>query len=290
MKQFRNLKEISTSAAGHYKRYITQIKDLLPMCRFHCWPHRFGSSNPDVTSSVLLAAASAGLHVDRFRCKLLSWDVFMHNKMNFAAMKKILFHLKFMEINLSFREYMHDLDRNGERETEIMIDCLEKGRVMDFITSAPDLEYLGLISDDSQPLFNEVIGNFCWSSLNAVRLNGLSSGEYDLVKFCKRHAYTLRVLSLSNMEQYGGSWHVTFQRIRRTFRLGQQLHICKFGGTFWGGVYFTDMDIEHVGDNLRPGVIISDYIRATNVGDITLDEYYEAVGLNHLKYFSAQLA
>lgn len=224
MKQFRNLKKVSTSADSFYKRYVAPIKDLLPTYSFLYGPYPSFRSAADATSSVLLAAESADLRVDSFACERLDWHFFLQDNKNFAALKRSMLYLKSMNIEFSIRkDVSHD---HLTWETDfIRGECLEKGRVLDLITSAPDLEHLGLIFERCWllpivPMLKEVIGNFYWSSLKLVSLEGLSSGENDLVEFCKRHAHTLRDLSLNNMRLYQGSWHVTFHSMRRAFRLG----------------------------------------------------------------------
>ncbi|KAL9128563.1 MAG: hypothetical protein Q9175_007503, partial [Cornicularia normoerica] len=70
-----------------------------------------------------------------------------------------------------------------------------------FITSAPDLEYLGLAFKTwppsvIDPTLNATIGNIYWSSLKAVGLDSLPSDE-------------LKDLSLRHMKQNQGSWDFT---------------------------------------------------------------------------------
>lgn len=112
-----------------------------------------------------------------------------------------------------------------DRSWEIESKCIEKGRVLDLITSAPDLEYLGLTFKTwppsmIDPTLNATIGNIYWSSLKAVSLDSLPSDEHELGNLCKRHAHTLKDLSLRHMKQNKGSWDVTVDSMRRAFRLG----------------------------------------------------------------------
>ncbi len=192
-----------------------------------------------------------------------------------------MLHLKTMDIAFTARHMggilMVPDDRLMQREYQA------ERRVLNLITSAPDLEYLGLtfksICSSLYLTIDVTIGKFYWSSLKALSLEGLSSDENDLVDFCKRHTQTLKGISLKHMELHHGSWEVTFHRIRRAFRLGQQLDSCKLCGIF-RGIGGQKLDFELRGeDGDNAGRIISDYIRATNVGDISLGEYYEVMGL-----------
>ncbi len=278
LRQFRNLKTISTSPYGAYERYIAGILEPFPT---YCFPESKYPLILDATSPILLAAASAGLQVDNLCCQPLSWRVFTHNKEDLAVFKKGMLRLKTMDIAFTGQGMGAILripdSRLAQREH------LAEGRVPNLITSVPDLEYLGLtFKPPASSLYltiDVIIGKFYWSSLKAVRLEGLSSDENDLVDFCKRHRHTLKDLSLKNMELCDGSWDAAFHKIRQAFRLGQQLDSCKLCGIFLGpGGQKLDLGLRgEEGDNA--GRIFSDYIRATNVGDISLGEYYEAMGL-----------
>ncbi|KAF6219989.1 hypothetical protein HO133_003814 [Letharia lupina] len=282
IEQFPYLERVFTSADGAYERYAAEIKGFLPTYYFsHCSAHRYPSS-VGATSSVLLAAESAGLHLDYFRCSI-NWQVFTQNEKDLATFKRSLLHLKVMIITFTIRRDMRR-DRMVQEYTYIRWQCLENGHVLDLITSSPDLEHLALSFETlPEPIFyptlNETMGNFYWHSLKTVNLESLFSDDDDLLMFCKRHAHTLKDLSLTDMRLHKGSWDVTFHRMRQTFRLGQQLATCKLRGLFWSPERVLDLGPRGEGHNNAAGIVTSDYIRASNIGDISLDEYYEAVGL-----------
>ena len=282
MKQFRNLKRISTATDGVYERYLAEIKQFLPTYYLTLGFMYGDPLKVDTTSSVLLAAESAGLHIDSFCCQPFDWQIFTQNDKDRAAMHRGMLYLKIMNIAFTIQRGMgqHRMIREIEF---IRRECLDKGRVLDLITSAPDLEFLGLTFEtwpQIYPTVNATIGNFHWSSLKAVSLESIATREHDLVDFCKRHAHTLKDLSLRNMLLYEVSWEVIFHRMRRAFRLGQQLHTCKLAGLF-SNPGMRDHQMDPMGDEdvNAAGLIVSDYIRANDVGDISLGEYYEARGL-----------
>ena len=278
MKRFQNLKIISTPADSVYERYVAEIKDLLPTYFVANWsaygiPPRVGA-----TSSVLLAAESVGLALGTFSCQRFKWQIFSQSESNLAALKRSILHLKKLDI-----AFADPLLQNNMREEVDFIDAkyLRKGRVADFITSTPNLESVR-ISFESWPRFMafptifQTFGNFSWSSLKTVGLESLSSDGHDLVDFCKRHAHTLKDLSLTNVQlNESCSWDVIFHRIRRVFRLGEQLDTCKLRGRFmsYEGIRY-EMELEGSKETA-----ISGYILSTEFGDITLDEYYEVMGL-----------
>ena len=129
---------------------------------------------------------------------------------------------------------------------------------------------------DNFPAANDTIGSFHWPCLKTVSLDNLTSDQHDLVNFCKRHAHTLKDISLTDMKLHRASWDVIFHRMRRVFRLGQQLDACKLSGTFWSPGRCFDMEIMRED---APHVTISEYIRDTSVGDLTFDEYRKAAEL-----------
>ena len=274
MKRFRNLKIISTPADSVYERYAAEIKDLLPTYFIARWKVYEIPSHVGATSSVLLAAESVGLTLGTFSCQRFEWQMFSQNESNLAALKRSMLHLK--KLDISFAEL------RGLRGTNFVdANYLRKGCVADFITSTPNLVSLRISFESRSRILNfptiiQTFGSFSWSFLKTVSLESLSSDEHDLVDFCKRHAHTLKDLSLTNVQlNEGRSWDVIFHRIRRVFRLGQQLDACNLRGRFmsYEGIRY---NMELVGSK---ETAISDYILSTSVGDITLDEYYEVMGL-----------
>ena len=278
MRYLRNLKSVFASADGAYERYAAELRELLPTYYIVDWVYGEDSLSFDPTSSVLLAAESAGLHIGNFCSQHFNWQVFRQNDKDLAALNRSMLYVRFMNIAFTIQRDLGQ--RRMIRDIEfIRRECLAKGRVLALLTSAPDLEYLELTFTtwpQAYPTVNETLGNFHWSSLKAVSLDHVVTREHDLVDFCERHSHTLKDLSLKDMILQEVTWGVVFHRVRRAFRLGQQLHGCKLAGEFVDSLGFILM-----GGNNKTGVNISDYIRATNVGDISIGEYYEVRGLRY---------
>ena len=272
LKRFRNLKSISADPDGAHKRYVAEIRELLPT--LYVLGTRY-STNFDPTTSILLAAESAGLQFETLACQPVSWQIFAQNTNDLAALNRSILHLKIMDIAFSSSQDDFPNEDDTVQEVDFVGKFLDERRVRDLITSATHLEYLGLafkevLRSNVHPTLKKTLGNFHWSSLKAVALESLASNEHDLVNFCKRHSRTLKDLSLKDMIQYEGLWHVTFHEVRRAFLLGQQLDTCELRGIFSSPAYRIFMDHPEK----RAGITISNYIRATNIGDISLDEYY----------------
>ena len=285
MKQFSNLKAISSSADGAPERYVAEIKGLLPTYRYPQYQACGDPSNVGATMSVMCAAQWTGLHIKDFCCQSVNWQIFTQSKKDLAVLKRSLFSVKRMDIAFTIRRGLEDingLDGIVQEHDFISYQMVGKGCVADLVTSAPDLEYFGITFRHDHKFFmfpdmNLIIGNFFWPSLKAVNLQKQSTDGHNLVNFCKRHAHTIKDFSLGDMRVVEGSWNATFHGIRRVFRLGQQLDTCKLDGVFHGprGHIVMSPELRCDAKPNDAGRVVSNYIRDTEVGDITLDEYCE---------------
>lgn len=278
-KRLPNLKMISTSTTSVYGQYTVEISKLLPNYYFDAG-NDLSSNNRGATKSVLLAAVAAGLQMNHFCCQRFSWQTLTQDISDIHLLRRSMLHLKIMNLAFTKAQLTHRLTpfEGG----------LLRGLVLSFITSAPNLEYLTLSiepfnwsdgSSDWSLALKDTIGNFPWSSLKSLSLDGLVASEDDLVHFCERQAQTLRDLSLRDMYMDSGSWETTFHRIRQAFRCGQQLDSYKMSGWFQDHQHYCLTDITDREAGKTAGMVISDYIRATDIGDITLQEYYDIKGL-----------
>ncbi|KAM0794124.1 hypothetical protein BDR22DRAFT_718291 [Usnea florida] len=270
MKQLPNLKTIFATADGAYKRYLAEIKNLLPTGHLRVYYYFGRSSDADTTSSILSAAQTVDLRCQHFLSYSINLQVLGQVKNNFASLKRSMLQLETMDLH--FTGFQRDIE-------SISMESLERVIVLDFLASAPKLQRLSLAFETSrydilQMPFNRTIGGLHWPFLKAVSLVGLCSHEYELRDFFKRHARTLKCVSLEDMRQYKGSWHMTFQDMRRAFAFGQQLETCRVSG------YFSNHP-----DNLFviKDTLISDYVQATEFEDISLDEYCEIIGIRPIQ-------
>ena len=273
MKQLPNLKTIFATADGAYKRYLVEIKNLLQICYLREYHYSGRSSDADTTSSILSAAQTVDLRCQHFLSHSINLQVLGQVKNNFASLKRSMIHLETMNLDLT------DIQRDWDMEV-INMEWIEKGYVLDFLASAPKLQHLSLAfdtccDDDEQIPFDRTIGGLHWPFLKAVSLVSLCSDQHELWDFFRRHARTLKHVSLRNMHHYEGSWKSTFQQMRREFGFGQQLETCTLSGFFCN---HTDglFDIEE-------DTFISEYVQATEFEDISLDEYCEIIGIRPIQ-------
>ena len=262
MKQLPNLKTIFASVDGAYKRYVAEMEKFLPPKHYLFRCEQFGrSSIADSTSSILSAAESVDLRFYNFLSEPINLQIFGQIHNNFASLKKSMLYLDTMDLKITPQR-----DRREDESSNM--EVLEKGCVLDLVTSAPNLQHLRLVfdtfyCDHMAILFNKTIGGFHWPFLKSVSLVGFDSHEHELCDFFGRHARTLKHVSLENMHHYEGSWRSTFQEMRRKFAFGKQLKTCRLSGCFSspgsGVIYVFD-------------TVISDYIQATDFEDISLNE------------------
>ena len=267
MKQLPNLKTVLATADGAHNRYVAEMKRFLPT--YYLCHYRFigRSSIADTTSSISSAAESVDLRCQHLLTQSVNLQIFEQTNNHLAYLKKCMLQLKTM--NLDFTR----LQGNGGIVGFIEMEILEKGYVRGLVTSAPNLVQLSLAFDILQFRHTDIlytIGGFHWHFLKAVSLVSLCSHEHELWDFFGRHARTLKHVSLKNMHQLEGLWHMTFQDMRRAFAFGQLLETCRLTGHFTtptGGF----IDIEDT--------VVSNYVQATDFEDISLNKYCEMIGV-----------
>ena len=287
-KRLPNLKSISTPTTSVHQRCVAEIKGKLPIYfseenDLSCDPLDLGA-----TLSILLAVESAALQIESFCCKRFNWHTLLQDLSNLPALRRSILHLQLIDI--TFPEPPITYIDGWPEEIDFSVrEYLVKGGIRDFLTSAPSLQYLRL-GFRMWPYFclaprlEKTIGTFHWPSLKSVSLDTVAVSEHSLVDFCEIHAHTLRDLSLRDIQLEQGFWDVTLHRIRRVFGLGQQLYTCTLEGVFWehDSCASIDMGLECSGNKETVGAVISEYIRATHIGDIELVDYYEMMGLSQI--------
>ena len=268
MKQLPNIKTILATADGAHNRYVAEMQKFLPTCYLPCYQHCGRPSIADTTSSIWSAAESVDLRCQHFLSQCIDLQSFGQIDNKIASLSML--HLQSMNLDIKLTR------GDNEEDESINTEVLEKGGVLDLVTSAPNLQHLSLTFNTWNYEFTDIpfdksIGGSCWPFLKAVSLVGLCSHEHELRDFFGRHARTLKYVSLKDMHQDEGLWHMTFQDMRRAFGFGQQLETCTMSG------YFSSRTsgITDIGED----TVISDYVQATGFGDISLNEYCEMIGV-----------
>ena len=265
-KRLPALKIFSTPAISAYERYVAESKKLLPTYSFDDVETYRDPSCMGATRSVLLAAESAGLQLSSLQCQRFNSKRLLQDSSELRTPSTSISQLKVL--NIAFGRY--------EFSDIILVEYFTKRQVFFLITSAPKLERLGITFNACyHASVKEIIGRFHWPALKAIDLAGLSSPEDELVPLFERHKYTLKEVSLRDMTMLSGLWEVTFHKMRRTFRFGHQLDACTLRGIFLDSEAFYGMETTGKGNIDAPGKVVSDYIQATDLGDIALNDYWE---------------
>ena len=290
-KRLPNLKRMSTPTISVHERCVAEIKGQLRILPTHSLKEMTPSCisvDMGPTLSILSAVESAALQIENFCCKRFNWQTMMQAKSKLPPLKRSMLHLQL--IDLTFTEPPITYVDGRPQDFEISIeDYLERRGIRSFLTSAPSLQYLQYLrlsfrgwptSICPAPRLSETIGDFHWPSLKTISLDTVALSEDSLVGFCEIHAHTLRNFSLRDIQLEQGSWRVTLHRMRRVFGLGQQLYTCTLEGVFRDDLPYIRFDMGKIcGMNKKTlGAEISEYIRATDLGDITVGKYYEMIG------------
>ncbi|KAL8717726.1 MAG: hypothetical protein Q9225_005052 [Loekoesia sp. 1 TL-2023] len=137
--------------------------------------------------------------------------------------------LKYLSLEIDARGWDHyqdddgridSLDYNGTvafDESPYANDYLQNGRVIKFLSSAPNLEYLStqwtfLISGYLELKY--FVGIHTWPNLRSLTLSSISTADADLRHFLKRHAGTLEELNFSDIHLNDGLWAPVFLFMR----------------------------------------------------------------------------
>ena len=278
-KRLPKLKIISIPVNSAYERYIAEIKLLLPTYSFSDGKAYGDPLCLGATSSVLLAAESAGLQLSSFHCQRFNWRT-LNQKVSLPTLSRSISHLKVLNITFEPGHICQNGSHVGIDPSSF--ECSQNGHLSSFITSAPNLERLE-VTFNMWPCYytgrgiKEIVKDFNWLCLKAISLDRLVLSEHYLVHFFERHKHTLREIQLRHMRMVPGLWHVTFHDMRRTFKFGHQLDTCKLGGIFRDPQMVYWMESIRRGNIFATGTMISDYIQATNLGDITLTDYWEVM-------------
>ena len=151
----------------------------------------------------------------------------------------------------------------------------DNGRLRDFITSAPLLEYLTIQFDCNSPTLmarlSDLVGDFPWPSLQLAACKMISTTEEELMDFYERHTRTLREIRIESMHLDHGSWTSIFERIRDTLSL-EKATVCGYltiEDLSQSGYYGPPPECRSSGDSLGLGAVIEAYlVRGTGPVDV----------------------
>lgn len=196
------------------------------------------------------------LQIRTFSSECLNWKLLLEDDEVFAAMKRSISHLSKLAIRLlddcwiktRYIEPPHSANHIGASA-----ESLRRGRLHEFVTSAPGLEELdvtfGLKFTHLFIHLTDIVDSFHWSSLTSVHLCGIKIGVSCLSDFCSRHSCTLSDLSLGSLLMDGylldlgrEAWYQMFTRIREATKLNKaRVYGIFYRFEFWNMDDYTDV-------------------------------------------------
>lgn len=218
LKEFRSLKNIVIDTNGGCTDVGPKMRKFLAvvmsMANAHRRSDRFAGEAE--VHAILDSAHGANLQLERFRCSGLSWLYFSINPRDYASYSESLIRLKSLDLILSTIE---DIDESFK--------CLSTGRVLGFLTAAPDLDRLrfgvftaiGLLVSESVPYLEHFVGSFHWKLLVQVIIENVQTSVNVFKGFLDRHSSTLKSVELHSLSLVDGKWMSIFRMMRSVLEL-----------------------------------------------------------------------
>ena len=151
---------------------------------------------------------------------LLSWTFFYCPESIFTLCKASVRHLRKLDMEIISCEFDGGVAGEQEEWLRLCIEVFSKGRVLDFVAAAPDLEIIVLLFDALQDYqcvidLSNVLGDNIWPKLRLLNLRGIEARQDHLLSVFKRHSATLKVLILGDINLCGPkcSWMTVFLQI-----------------------------------------------------------------------------
>ncbi|MCJ1459622.1 hypothetical protein MMC28_010001 [Mycoblastus sanguinarius] len=274
IKQMTNLDSLFSGMHGPSYRYTSEVREAYGL-KYGYW-HSHTEDNAEnplglhLTRSILLAVEQADLKIESVCCGSVNWRTFTANYQDFAAMRKSIRYLKYLDMRIITGYIAENVALRNDSEGI--------RRIGQFVTSAPDLEIFSITFDDTYNdnhfdyAFERIIGNFRWPSLKSATFSVMNIREDDLMDFCARHTSTLEELSLGDIYMFEGTWLSTLRRMRQTSKLTKfDVH----------GVLGDDDILEwNLTSSYGPGQFIRNYVLDHNGEDIALEEYLKKIGIS----------
>lgn len=291
LKNLCNIKCVSSlHFSGVYRRYAAEIEKVLGGWLFSPGPGEGfdkGTKVADISlmRSIFHGVDQADIQLETFCSGNMNWRIFEHDNKDFEALKRSARSLENLTIQFPIdAPFSPPRDSSEWLEATEFRACLQNGRLLEFLMSAPDLTHLELTFDLCETVgampFEYIVGDFHWSSLQAVDLHCVAVEEEHLLGFCRRHSARLKDLVLGGLFMREGSWFSVFHSMRRMLKLEDATLYGTFGG---GGMGIWEMDPDDEDDEEEtystPGYTIRQYLLNHDGEDVSLQEYLEDFGI-----------
>ncbi|KAL8665868.1 MAG: hypothetical protein Q9168_007618 [Polycauliona sp. 1 TL-2023] len=242
-----NLRHVTIFNGGQYggrSQYFRNVYERMHLAvdaHSHS-DHKIPEGIPQLFS-VIEALQRPGPAVESLTVSSVSWRALDPPKQEmFQMMKNILGTLKRFEMSFAMlQEYETPFENDDWNEAEDEEKCqtwLDEGNHLELLQTMGSLEHLDLSFGPTsvaqwpmQPVFRDL----CWPRLRVLQLKRYKGTDQQLLNLLRRHAATLRSLSLWGHKLTKGFWLYTLREMRSIL----SLDVCELakprGGALYGG-------------------------------------------------------
>ncbi|KAL8890050.1 MAG: hypothetical protein Q9215_002782 [Flavoplaca cf. flavocitrina] len=184
--------------------------------------------------SVFQAISTSETTLKSLELRSTNWRVFEIDGDQHQMMKRIVSSLQSFLLHIETNE---ERDEDEEASAEACAKLFGQGRPFDLFQSMPHLQVF-MISIEAwnenarRVNLKHVVGQFCWPRLCKVSLDGLETTSEELLQFFQRHAETLRVVTLLNIQIEQESWPDILEYMRTALKL-EGFVFCYTYGDHW---------------------------------------------------------
>ena len=160
----------------------------------------------------------------------------------FYAIKRVVQSLRDVKLVITTRRHVvdyddEDFDENEYFEVPDYEQCrtyLDRGSLGRILSGAPDLHKLAIEFDANEvkcPIdFQYLVLDTHWSHLHTIELGSVDAHEDDWIKFFKRHATSLKHVTVAAIRLLDGNWPDVLERMQDLLNLEE----ARFGKNLWG--------------------------------------------------------
>ena len=169
--------------------------------------------------SLLLAVYEAGIELDTLRLGDVNWKFLQQSDETLKRIKHTLRHLTTLDLVIS----TETVYRPSE-EIPICRNYLRNNNTLsEFLAAAPKLKDLEITFDayeSSCPAgLNQIVGDTVWPYLERIAISNIDATLEDWSHFFKRHASTLKHLTMRNIILQNGSWIDALEKMGQVLNL-----------------------------------------------------------------------
>ena len=174
--------------------------------------------------SLLHAIQEADVALNELQISSVDWRFLQQSGDAWVHMKSALRHLTILELEISTAMEDH---RDGDFGVEIPT-CRRyldnnTNKLPDFLAAARNLKHLKISFQWHEPCcpaeLEQVFGNVTWPCLESIILEYIDATSVNLDRFFRKHASTLKHLSMETVCLQKGNWPKTLERMNKVLNL-----------------------------------------------------------------------